>query len=188
MKKLSLLIAALVALTLMPDASAQYYKDLFMDGGINITSRVDLPSARYLGLSWERYYSAPHKPMSITLKDTLEQTALMVRSEIDQNGCLLYPDGAPRFRVIYVNGGKAGKHGKSLTEEGRQHIRDFVKNGGSYVGTCAGAFVASISDTRFDPTKNRCKDEDREKGPLRIFPRLSGPHHFHQQPDQRFCR
>ena len=170
MKK-NLVLVAVLAITLGfgQNASAQYYKDLFMDGGINITSREDLPSARYLGLSWERYYSAPHKPMSITMKDTLEQTALMVRSEIDQNGCLLYPDGAPRFRVLYVNGGKAGKHGKSLTEEGRQHIRDFVKNGGSYVGTCAGAFVASISDTRFDPSKNRCQDEDREKVRFEYF-------------------
>ena len=164
MKKNLLLVAILaVSLGFGQNASAQYYKDLFMDGGINITSRVDLPSARYLGISWERYYSAPHNPMSLTMKDTLEQTALMVRSEIDQNGCLLYPDGAPRFRVIYVNGGKAGKHGKSLTEEGRQHVRDFVKNGGSYVGTCAGAFVASIADSRYNPAEGRCVEADREK-------------------------
>lgn len=164
MKKTLLFVAMLAAsLGFSPEASAQYYKDLFMDGGINITSRVDLPSARYLGLTWERYYSASHSPMQLTMKDTIEQTALMVRSDLDQNGCLLYPDGAPRFRVLYVNGGKAGKHGNSLGEEGRQHIRDFVANGGSYVGTCAGAFVSSIADTRYDPAKQRCKDADVNK-------------------------
>ena len=164
MKKLLLGFAALTAaLCCGPVARAQYYKDLFMDGGINITSRVDLPAARFLDLSWERYYSASHNPMELSLKDTVEQTALLVRSEIDQNGCLLYPDGAPRFRVLYVNGGKAGKHGESLTEEGRSHIREFVRNGGSYVGTCAGAFISSIADTRYDASKGRCVDADREK-------------------------
>jgi len=150
MKKLLTLAALTAALLCSAEASAQYYKDLFMDGGINITSREDLPSARYLGISWERYYSAPHKPMSLSMKDTIEQTAIMVGSEIDANGRLLYPDGAPRFRVIYVNGGKAGKHGNSLTKVGRKHISEFLQNGGSYIGTCAGAFVSSIADTKYD--------------------------------------
>lgn len=150
MKKLLTIAAVAAALVCGTEASAQYYKDLFMDGGINITSRVDLPSARYLGISWERYYSAKHSPMELSMKDTVEQTAILVGSEIDANGRLLYPDGAPRFRAIYVNGGKAGKHGNSLTEVGRNNIRAYVKNGGSYIGTCAGAFVSSIADTEYD--------------------------------------
>jgi len=171
MKKLFTLAAVAAALMCTTEASAQYYKDLFMDGGINITSRVDLPSARYLGISWERYYSAKHSPMELSAKDTIEQTAIMVTSDIDYNGRLLYPDGAPRFRAIYVNGGKAGKHGNSLTPLGRKHISDFVANGGSYIGTCAGAFVSSIADTKYDKTcekgfnqkKAKCVKEDDAK-------------------------
>ena len=136
---------ALAATSLQGNASAQgFYKDIFMDGGINVTSRQDLPASRFLGLSIEAYYSAKHSPMQLTMKDTIEQTTKMVHSDIDENGCLLYPDGAPRFRMIYMNGGRAKSHGRSLTPAGRQHIRDFVANGGSYVGTCAGAFLASM--------------------------------------------
>ena len=36
--------------------SKGYYKDVFMDSGVNLTSRQDLPAARYLGLDWEVYY------------------------------------------------------------------------------------------------------------------------------------
>ena len=107
MKKLFCL--ALTALTLVAAqdiCKAQYYKDLFQDSGINLTSRQDLPAARFLGLSYETYYSAKHSPMAITVKDTIEQTAIMVGSTIDENGVLLYPDGAPRFKMIYVNGGR----------------------------------------------------------------------------------
>jgi len=142
----------LAALAIQDGASAQgFYKDIFMDGGIYVTSRKDLPAARALGLSIEAYYSASHKaPSKITLKDTLEQNARFIGSEIDENGVLLYPDGAPRFKMIYINGGRAGRHGKSLTETGRQHIRDFVANGGSYWGTCAGAYIATIGYTGCD--------------------------------------
>lgn len=131
-----------------------FYKDLFQDSGINLTSRVDLPAARFLGLRYETYYSAPHNPMEITAKDTVEQTRIMVGSEIDQNGVLLYPDGAPRFKMIYVNGGRATKHGNSLTEVGREHIRQFVAAGGSYVGSCAGSFIASMGNEAFKKDKN----------------------------------
>lgn len=62
----------------------------------------------------------------------------------DENGILLYPDGEPRFRMIYVNGGLATQHGRSLGEDGRQRIRDYVAAGGSYLGSCAG--VLGIMD------------------------------------------
>ncbi len=160
-KPIALAFAAVVALLMQDSASAQYYKDLFMDGGINITSRKDLPAARYLGISWEAYYSADTKNLS--MKDTVEQTEKMVTSPVDYNGCLLYPDGAPRFRVLYENGGKAGKHGQSLTETGRKHIRDFVAAGGSYIGTCAGAFVSSIADTKYSSKLGKCISADNDR-------------------------
>ena len=113
-----------------------YYKDIYMDGGINLTSRKTLPSARTLMLSLETLRTNP------TSADTLMQYSAIIGNEFDSNGVLLYPDGAPRFRMIYVNGGTAQSHGRSLTEEGRQRIRAFVKAGGGYLGSCAGAYLA----------------------------------------------
>lgn len=118
-----------------------YYKDLFMDGGIGLTSRTTLPAATYLGLDWEFYASLATG--KTTAQDTLIQTEVFIGSDTDLNGALLYPDGEPRFRCIYVNGGKSTQHGTSLGESGRNRIRTYYANGGAYVGTCAGCLIAS---------------------------------------------
>ena len=149
MKRLNILILTLPLLLAAVPVSAQsgkartegYYKDIFMDGGIGLNAYPDLPAADFLNLSIEQY-SSSERTQLISI-DTVLQTILMVGSPIDENGILLYPDGEPRFRMVYFNGGRALTHGRSLTEKGRQNIRDFVKNGGSYLGTCAGAFICA---------------------------------------------
>lgn len=73
------------------------------------------------------------------------QTEVMISNEFDTNGHLLYPDGSPRFRMIYTNGGSSTGHGSSLGEVGRNRVRNFYARGGSYTGSCAGAFIASLS-------------------------------------------
>ncbi|MBQ9137969.1 MAG: hypothetical protein IJX65_04975 [Alistipes sp.] len=123
-----------------------YYKELFMDGGIHLTSRRKLPAARALGIDMEFFASAATK--ELTAQDTILQSRIFCGSDQDTNGPLLYPDGAPRFRAIYVNGGSAAKHARTLTAEGRERIRQFVAAGGSYIGTCAGAFLASAASKR----------------------------------------
>ena len=123
-----------------------YYKDLFMDGGCSLNSYPDLPAADWLGLSMEQLSTAPR--LEMTSLDTLMQNYLLVGNRLDENGALLYPDGAPRFRVVYVNGGKALGHTRSLTAEGRERFRTYLKNGGSYVGTCAGAFMVALGSKR----------------------------------------
>lgn len=121
-----------------------YYKDLFMDSGIMLTSRTYLPASRVLGLEMESFISAVNSDTDkLTQRDTILQNDLLCGSAIDENGILLYPDGEPRFRMIYLNGGKAVNHGRTLGEKGRENIRQFIRNGGSYVGSCAGAFIAS---------------------------------------------
>lgn len=148
MKKLllSAFAAALCLAAGAQDNARGYYKDIFMDSGIMLTSRTDLPVTESLDLSMEAFVSTKHsytEPYKFTPIDTLRQRELISGSPIDENGILLYPDGAPRFRMVYMNGGRAGSHGKSLEESGRQAYRTFVKAGGSYLGSCAGAFVAS---------------------------------------------
>ncbi len=113
-----------------------YYKVLFMDGGINLTSKTDLPAAEYLDISMEH----------LATGDTDTQSYVMISNSDDDNGRLLYPDGEPRFRAIFTNGGTATNHGTSLGEDGRNRVRTFYNNGGSFTGSCAGAFISSLSN------------------------------------------
>ena len=85
------------------DHTRGYYKDIFMDSGIMLNSRTDLPVTELLGLSMEAFVSTKHAsspPQHFTLADTLRQKELITGSPMDENGILLYPDGAPRFRMI----------------------------------------------------------------------------------------
>ena len=152
MKRLLVLLTLLIpCLSWSQDNTKGYYKDIFMDSGIMLNSRTDLPVTEMLGLSMEAFVSTPHsseKKYKFTLTDTLRQRELISGSPMDENGILLYPDGQPRFRMIYMNGGKAVNHGRTLEETGRQHFREYVKAGGSYLGSCAGAYIASIGSVQ----------------------------------------
>ena len=134
-KKITL---ALVAVSLLYQQSlAQspgYYKDVFVDGGVHLTGMIDFPAAEDLSLGIEY--------LSTDAEGT--QSAAMIANDNDSNGHLLYPDGEPRFRMIYTNGGSSASHGYSLGEIGRDRVRSFYHNGGSFMGSCAGAYISSI--------------------------------------------
>ena len=117
-----------------------FYKDVFMDAGIALTSRKSLAAADYLGLSLEGI-SFPYS--GATSNDIAMQTAIVSGDSDDLNGRLLYPDGQPRYRLLFVNGGNSNLHGQSLDRNALKNMRSFVEHGGGYVGTCAGAFFAS---------------------------------------------
>ena len=101
---LTVALALVAALTAgAQDNTKGYYKDIFMDSGIMLTSRTDLPVTEMLGLSMEAFVSTKHsytEPYKFTVTDTLRQRELITGSPMDENGILLYPDGAPRFRMI----------------------------------------------------------------------------------------
>jgi len=141
--RLRTLVGLLVAAPALP-ATEGFYKDIFMDGGTGLTHRTRLYAAESLGLSMEY----------LARDDSLLLLQIVKGSADDVNGYLLYPDGAPRFRLIYTNGGNAGRHGRALGDSGRQRIRDFVAQGGSYTGSCAGAYLAALSpsDSGVEPT------------------------------------
>lgn len=117
-----------------------FYKDIFLDAGIGLTSRKSLYAASYLnlsleGISFSRNYSLPNEK---------EMQEKIISGDVeDENGRLLYPDGQPRYRLLFVNGGDSRMHGQSFNDKALNNMRQFVANGGSYVGTCAGAFFAS---------------------------------------------
>lgn len=116
-----------------------FYKDVFMDAGAYLTSRRSLSAVSHLGYTME-YVNCPRKDVSE--EDSAWQNSVIGGGEEDENGRLLYPDGAPRYRMIYVCGGDSRSHGRSLRASCLENMRTFVQNGGSYVGTCAGAFFA----------------------------------------------
>ena len=115
-----------------------FYKDVFSDAGILLTQNGVHPVVPYLGVSFEYYKEREENSVNLG-----HQRAIFGGSDVDQNGYLLYPDGAPRFRMFYVNGGYSSNHGLSLEHEGRRNIRTFVRNGGSYEGHCAGAYLST---------------------------------------------
>lgn len=47
------------------------------------------------------------------------------------------------FDVLMHPGGSGGGQGRALEAQGRKEIREFVRNGGGYVGICAGAYLAT---------------------------------------------
>jgi len=60
----------------------------------------------------------------------------------------LHPDEIrlPRladFDLLIVPGGSGSLQSKKLGEDGRESIRQFVQNGGGYIGICAGSYLAS---------------------------------------------
>ena len=48
-----------------------------------------------------------------------------------------------RCDVLILPGGSGGGQGRALGEEGREAVRAFVREGGGYVGICAGAYLAT---------------------------------------------
>ena len=126
------------------DVNRAFYKDLFLDAGVGLSFRKQLPAVGHLKISAE----------SLTGREEENaewQRNILGGSPEDTNGRLLYPDGQPRYRVLFVNGGSSRTHGKAMGDQVISRMRTFHANGGSYVGTCAGGFFAS---TGYDDQAN----------------------------------
>jgi hypothetical protein len=46
------------------------------------------------------------------------------------------------YDVVIFSGGSGSKEAETIGEQGRENVRKFVRNGGGYVGICAGAYLA----------------------------------------------
>lgn len=137
-----------------------FYKTLFINAGPKLTNNYKTSTFEWLntlGLAEDYEYFAGDSTDNIVAK----QASVINKNTQDDNGVLLYPDGRPRFCMVYCNGGKSSNHARTLYQDGRKRYHDFFHNGGSYVGTCAGGFLArSIYDgedcyNNSDTTKNR---------------------------------
>lgn len=128
-----------------------YYKSLFVDAGSSLNTYYtpeQIPAIASLGLENDYEYLATGSYYNLQTDilgvndGTVGSTHIKYR---DDNGVLLYPDCSPRFRAVFVNGGTSSSHGDKLGVEGRRNFHDFFINGGSYVGACAGAILASTT-------------------------------------------
>lgn len=67
----------------------------------------------------------------------------VVNPEEVQSGAL---DGN---HVVIFTGGRGSVQGRSLGDDGRQLVRDFVNSGGGYIGVCAGSYLAMQGEEEF---------------------------------------
>ena len=146
--------AGIMALVRTDVVNTAYYKDIFLDGGCELNPGIKengvvingkLPYAlAKAGIKDAEYFLATLNDVGdgYTDSDKALQTSIINSNEQDANGVLLYPDGDPRFRLFYSFGGHSGSHGKTMGVTGRSNLNTFYTNGGSYVGSCAGAYLA----------------------------------------------
>ena len=123
------------------EAIEGFYKDVFQDEGTQI-SGADLEiDCEYIEFTQEHLN---------TTDDVSGQAEIMIQNPNDENGYLLYPDGEPRFAIIYYHGGYMG-HAADLGAEGKQRIRDHYYHGGSQFGSSAGSYMlSSMQSTYFE--------------------------------------
>lgn len=137
-----------------PHLNTAYYKDIFLDGGCELNPGIKengvvingrLPYAlKKAEIKTAEYFLSTVNDVGdgYTKGDQAIQKKLFSGTPEDYNGVLLYPDGDPRFRLFYSFGGHSGPHGSSLEASGRANVRNFYTGGGSFVGSCAGAYLA----------------------------------------------
>ena len=78
------------------------------------------------------------------LKDMLKALALKPELKVDRFKAEDLDTGILKgFDVLVFPGGTGGGQGKALGEPRREQIRSFVKEGGGFVGVCAGAYLAT---------------------------------------------
>jgi hypothetical protein len=108
-----------------------FYKELFVDFGVGLDHLPGVPAADGLKWDWEL----------VATDDANVQHSYMWGNANDDNGVLLYPDREPRFMMMYTGGGY-GDHSSAVGATGIKNVQDFFNNGGSYVGTCNGNYMA----------------------------------------------
>jgi putative intracellular protease/amidase len=88
----------------------------------------------------------------------------LLRSEDIRSGAL------SRYRLIFVPGGWASGKLRALGEQGRAEIRRFVAAGGSYLGICGGAGMATADGLALLPIQRKPSHEriPSFSGPVRL--------------------
>lgn len=128
--------------------TVSYAFGLFLDGGIGLDCGSAVGGYVYkVPLAAQRRFDATRRQHFYVVDskkvkaDTTKQMALFTGDDLDRNGILLYPDGKPRFRMLYIHGSTPDGglvHAGLLADEAKENIRTFFNNGGSIVTSGAG--------------------------------------------------
>ncbi|MGZ3649471.1 MAG: BPL-N domain-containing protein [Syntrophales bacterium] len=88
----------------------------------------------------------------------------LLRSEEIRGGSL------SRYRMLYVPGGWASQKLTALGDKGREEIKHFVEEGGSYLGICGGAGMATEDGIGLMPIRRKPTTErvPSVSGPVRL--------------------
>ena len=52
-------------------------------------------------------------------------------------------EGINNFKIMCVPGGDMFQYSQDISSKGKENIKDFIRNGGGYIGICGGAYFAS---------------------------------------------
>ena len=52
-------------------------------------------------------------------------------------------EGLDNFSILCIPGGDMYRYSQDISSEGKEHIKNFIHEGGSYIGICGGAYFAS---------------------------------------------
>ncbi|MBQ0025246.1 MAG: fimbrillin family protein [Bacteroidales bacterium] len=124
-----------------------YFRDIIMDAGYMLDDGVSDGYTKSLPRVFKEFYPDSWDAFILDSKvpgDTVMQKKFFSGSTEDLNGRLLYPDGSPRFKALFIIGGDAQNsdnaeaHVRTLGEEACGYIRSFLEKGGSVV-TSGGA-------------------------------------------------
>ncbi len=85
----------------------------------------------------------PKQSLIDTFANDRSVSLVIVNGEDIRNGCLKNED------VLFIPGGSGKREAFSIGEEGKEKIRQFVQDGGIYVGVCAGCYLASCTHPEY---------------------------------------
>lgn len=115
----------------------------------------------------------PERPCAL-LWDESFLWGLMARQALTEAGLpfdLIRAGKLSRYHMIFVPGGWAEAKLHALGEQGQAGIRSFVENGGSYLGICGGAGLATENGLSLLPVQRKGTQErvPSFSGPVRLF-------------------
>lgn len=107
----------------------------------------------------------PRDTLLFALKSAPDMSVVILDGEEIREGDLKEID------LLLVPGGSARREAISMKESGRQEVRNFVANGGLYMGICAGCYLlteSSPTDLGLLPLKTVDRHWQRGKGVLPV--------------------
>jgi glutamine amidotransferase-like uncharacterized protein len=116
-------------------------KNLFILSLLTLTISFSIINVSALNADFAIYSgSGTWEPSKTAFKNFLEYKGLSWQ-EVNKND-INRKNLIGNYRGLFMPGGWAGDYNRDIKSAGDQHIRDFINQGGAYIGMSAGAFYA----------------------------------------------